>query len=182
MSEIKTIESISSEDLRAKAKALGIKFTKNTSDDTLISKIEEIENSATVVQAKNIKNSRNTLMALKRVQVQPLNPLELSLPAKFITVANRFVTVKKAVQFNTPIFLEQCVIDVLKELTYLHIEDNVTPRGGKSPNTRPKHELRKAYNIVEMHTPTESEWKNDPEWKAMRADKALRDASNKEGA
>ena len=44
------------------------------------------------------------------------------------------------------------------------------------------NELRKAYNIVEMHTPTEAEWKNDPEWKAMRADKALRDASNKEGA
>lgn len=182
MSEIKTIESISSEDLRAKAKALGIKFTKNTSDDTLIAKIEEIENSSKAIQSKTIRTSRNTLMALKRIQVQPLNPLELSLPAKFITVANRFVTVRKAVQFNTPIFLEQCVIEVLKELKYLHIEDNVTPRGGKSPNTRPKHELRNAYNIVELHTPTESEWKNDAEWKAMRADKALRDASNKEGA
>ena len=182
MSETQTIESISSEDLRAKAKALGIKFTKNTSDDTLIAKIEEIENSSKVVQSKTIRTSRNTLMALKRVQVQPLNPLELSLPAKFITVANRFVTVKKAVQFNTPIFLEQCVIDVLRELKYLHIEDNVTPRGGKSPNTRPKHELRNAYNIVEMHTPTESEWKNDEEWKAMRADKASRNASIKEGA
>lgn len=182
MSETQTIESISSEDLRAKAKALGIKFTKNTSDDTLIAKIEEIENSSKVVQSKTIRTSRNTLMALKRVQVQPLNPLELSLPAKFITVANRFVTVKKAVQFNTPIFLEQCVIDVLNELTYLYIEDNVTPRGGKTPTTRPKHELKKAYNIVEMHTPTEAEWKNDPEWKAMRSDKALRDASNKEGA
>lgn len=182
MSETKTIESISTEDLRAKAKNLGIKFTKNTSDDTLIAKIEEIENSSKAVQSKAIRTSRNTLMALKRVQVQPLNPLELSLPAKFITVANRFVTVRKAVQFNTPIFLEQCVIDVLRELKYLHIEDNVTPRGGKSPNTRPKHELRNAYNIVEMHTPTESEWKNDEEWKAMRADKASRNAAIKEGA
>lgn len=182
MSEIKTIESISSEDLRTKAKALGIKFTKNTSDDTLIAKIEEIENSSKVVQSRNVQNSRNTLMALKRVQVQPLNPLELSIPAKFITVANRFITVRKAVQFNTPIFLEQCVIDVLKEMKYLHIEDNVTPRGGKSPSTRPKHELKNAYNIVEMHTPTEEEWKNDIEWQAMRSDKALRDSSNKEGA
>ena len=65
MSETQTIESISSEELRAKAKALGIKFTKNTSDDTLISKIEEIENSATVVQAKNIKNSRKAKMRVK---------------------------------------------------------------------------------------------------------------------
>lgn len=182
MSEIKTIESISTEDLRAKAKALGIKFTKNTSDDTLITKIEEIENSSKAVESKTIRTSRNTLMALKRVQVQPLNPLELSLPAKFITVANRFVTVRKAVQFNTPIFLEQCVIDVLDELQYLHIEDNVTPRGGKSPDTRPKRELRKAYNIVIMHTPTEEEWKNNVEWKAMREQKALTNASNKEGA
>lgn len=180
MSETKPIESISSEELRAKAKALGIKFTKNTSDDTLISKIEEIENSATVVQAKNIKNSRNTLMALKRVTVQPLNPIESrsDITGKFITVANRFVNVKKAVQFNTPIFLEQCVIDVLEELEFLHIEDNVTPRAGKMPNARPKHEMRKAYNIIYHHTPTEEEWKNDPEWKAMRDNKALSDRAN----
>lgn len=182
MSEIKTIESISSEDLRTKAKNLGIKFTKNTSDDTLIAKIEEIENSSKAVQSRNVQNSRNTLMALKLVEVQPCNPLELTLPAKFITVANRFVTVKKAVQFNTPIFLEQCVIDVLKDLKYLHIEDNVTARGGKTPTARPKHSLKNAYNIIEKHTPTESEWKNDEQWKAMRRDKALRDASNKEGA
>ena len=65
MSETQTIESISSEDLRAKAKTLGIKFTKNTSDDTLIAKIEEIENSSKVVQSKTIRTSRNTLMALK---------------------------------------------------------------------------------------------------------------------
>lgn len=34
---------LTTEDLRKKASELGIKFTKNTSDDTLISKVETAE-------------------------------------------------------------------------------------------------------------------------------------------
>ena len=181
MSEIKTIESISSEDLRTKAKSLGIKFTKNTSDDTLIGKIEEIENSANTIHNNNVKNSKKDLMALKLVTINPSNPLEQRLPGKFITLSNRFISITKAVQFRKPIFLEQCIIDVLKEAKYLEIEDN-TRSPGKNPTARPQTRLVEAYNIVEHHTPTKEEWENDAKWKAMREQKALRDAANKEGA
>lgn len=183
MSDIKNnVETVSSAELRVKAKALGIKFTKNTSDDTLISKIEAIENNAITKQAKGISESRNR-MALRRVIITPRNPLEHDLPAKFITIANRYITVRKAVQFGTEIFLEQCVIDSLKEAKYLHIYDNTrSTSSSKMPDQKPKTELRPAYGIEYLHTPTEQEWKNDTEWKAMREKKALTNAANKEGA
>lgn len=173
-----TIESISSADLRAKAKKLGIKFTKNTPDDTLIAKIEEIEGSSQRVQSRNVSTAKE-LLALKLVIVNPLNPLELNLPAKFITVANRYITVKKAVQFRKEIFLEQCVIDVLKEMQYLDVQSNCDKSGTKTP--KPSTQLLPAYAITELHTPTEEEWKTDKKWKTMREVKARNDAAILEG-
>ena len=167
-----TIESISSADLRAKAKKLGIKFTKNTPDDTLIAKIEEIEGSSQRVQSRNVSTAKE-LLALKLVIVNPLNPLELNLPAKFITVANRYITVKKAVQFRKEIFLEQCVIDVLKEMQYLDVQSNCDKSGTKTP--KPSTQLLPAYAT------TEEEWKTDKKWKTMREVKARNDAAILEG-
>ena len=171
-----TVESISSEDLRAKAKRLGIAFTKNTTDDVLIAKIEGIENSTGRVQSKNTQVSRQSLMALKHVKITPLNPTEFNTKAKFFTLANRYISVTKAVTFNEPIFLEQCIIDLIKEMKFLNIQSNTNSRG-KAGSERPRTELKPAYAISELHTPTEEEWKNGAEWKAMREDKKMRDAA-----
>lgn len=171
-----TVESISSEDLRTKAKRLGIKFTKNTTDDVLIAKIEGIENSTGRVQSKNTQVSRQSLMALKHVKITPLNPTEFNIKAKFFTLANRYISVTKAVTFNEPIFLEQCIIDLIKEMKFLNIQSNTNSRG-KAGSERPRTELKPAYAVSELHTPTEEEWKNGAEWKAMREDKRMRDAA-----
>ena len=171
-----TVESISSEDLRAKAKRLGIAFTKNTTDDTLIAKIEGIENSTGRVQSKNTQVSRQSLMALKHVKVTPLNPTEFNVKAKFFTLANRYVSVTKAVVFNEPIFLEQCIINLINDMKFLSIHTNVNEKG-KPGSEKPRTELKSAYAISYLHTPTEDEWNNGAEWKAMREDKKMRDAA-----
>ena len=160
----------------AEAKRLGIKFTKNTTDDVLIAKIEGIENSTGRVQSKNTQVSRQSLMALKHVKITPLNPTEFNIKAKFFTLANRYISVTKAVTFNEPIFLEQCIIDLIKDMKFLNIQSNTNSRG-KAGSERPRTELKPAYAISELHTPTEEEWKNGAEWKAMREDKKMRDAA-----
>lgn len=169
------LESITSEELRIKAKRYGIKFTKNTSDDTLLAKVETFEkklNSSATTQA------RNNVRALKHVRVSPLNPLELSLPGKFFTLCNREIKMTKAVQFGKPIFLEQGMIDLLKSLKYVHVNSNVDTSGnGKPTSPKPTTEYRDAYSIEELHTPTEEEWKTDPKWKEMRRVKELVNAS-----
>ena len=171
-----TVESITSDELRTKAKDLGIKFTKNTDDDTLIAKIEAIETSASRVQSRNVQNSRQQLTALKHVKVTPLNPVEFNQKAKYVSLVNRFVSIRKAVLFNEPIFLEQCIIDSLKSKKFINVITNVNGKG-KQGSERPRTELKPAYGITELHTPTEEEWNNGAEWKAMREDKKMRDAA-----
>lgn len=166
---------ITTEELRAKAKKLGIRFTKNTSDDVLLEKIEKAEQDTRRIINKETTSSKKTSMALQRVQVSPLNPLELNLPCKYVAFANRYVTVSKAVQFNTPIFLEECIIAMLKEQKYLYVKDN-TEKHSLQP--APEHVYKDAYAITYLGTPTESEWKNDPQWKKMRSDKKLNDIAN----
>lgn len=175
MATTKDSVELTTEDLRAKAKELGIKFTKNTSDDVLIEKIEKIENDAKRVANETTTFSKAYATRLQHVQISPLNPMELNQPAKFVSVANRFVTIRRAVQFNTPIFIEQCIVDALKEQKYFNLKSNTEKH---SLGTEPEKVWAPAYNVVDLGTPTEEEWKNDPQWKKMRADKKLSDLAN----
>ena len=166
---------MTTEELRAKAKSLGIRFTKNTSDDVLLDKIEAAEKDPRRVINNETSESRKVSKALRRVEVAPLNPMEQNLPAKYISFANRYVTVSKAVQFNTPIFLEKCIIEMLKEQKFLYVKDNTEKH---SLQKSPEKVYKPAYQITELGTPTEEEWKNDPQWKKMRTDKQLANLAN----
>lgn len=164
---------LTTEQLRTRAKELGIKFTKNTSDDTLIDKIEKAE--AERAPSVNITASKTSAKALKRVKIIPNNPLERDLPCKLFCVCNRVITLKKVVQFDTPIFLENGVIECIKEQKYVHVKDNTE---GDNLTGKPEPVFKDAYTVLELHTPTEEEWNKDTEWVAMKNDKKLKDAAH----
>lgn len=161
---------LTSEELRAKATELGIKFTKNTSDDTLIAKIDTVE--AETRRAREGSISRKEGRALKRVRIMPLNPLEAKLPAKWFILANSLYTLKKAVLFNKDIFLEKAMINHIKQLKFLQIESNADTADTKHPT--PNKSISPAYSVVELPdlTPAQLE--------ALKKDKAMRDAAIKD--
>lgn len=158
---------LTSEELRAKATELGIKFTKNTSDDTLINKIDAVE--AETKRAREGNISRKEGRALKRVRIMPLNPLEAKLPAKWFILANSLYTLKKAVSFNKDIFLEKAMINHIKQLQFLQLESNADTK-----HTTPNKSITPAYSVVELPdlTPAQLE--------ALKKDKAMRDAAIKD--
>lgn len=158
---------LTSEELRAKATELGIKFTKNTSDDTLINKIDAVE--AETKRAREGNISRKEGRALKRVRIMPLNPLEAKLPAKWFILANSLYTLKKAVSFNKDIFLEKAMINHIKQLQFLQFESNADTK-----HTTPNKSITPAYSVVELPdlTPAQLE--------ALKKDKAMRDAAIKD--
>lgn len=158
---------LTSEELRAKATELGIKFTKNTSDDTLINKIDAVE--AETKRAREGNISRKEGRALKRVRIMPLNPLEAKLPAKWFILANSLYTLKKAVSFNKDIFLEKAMINHIKQLQFLQLESNADTK-----HTTPNKFITPAYSVVELPdlTPAQLE--------ALKKDKAMRDAAIKD--
>lgn len=164
---------LTTEDLRKKASELGIKFTKNTSDDTLLSKIETAEKAVAPSRAVNV--GRSNAKALKRVKIIPLNPNEQHIPGKFFTFANSYITFKKSVMFKTEIFLEKVMIDHIKGLKYSHIEGNI--KDGLNANNNksaPKKSLLPAYNVVDLPDLTKEQFE------ALKRDKATRDATIKE--
>ena len=169
---------ISTEELKTKAKQLGIKYTKNTTDDTLLNKIEAAEQKKASDVNRHVVDSKHECMALRHVQVSPLNPMEQKLPAKYVCFQNRYVKIAKAVSFNTPIFLEKCIIDVLNATQYQVIQDNTQLGGGQTIKQKPDTFWAPAYQVTELGTPTEEEWKNDPKWQEMRRTKALKDSAN----
>lgn len=158
---------LTSEELRTKATELGIKFTKNTSDDTLIAKIDAVE--AETKRAREGNISRKEGRALKRVRIMPLNPLEAKLPAKWFILANSLYTLKKAVSFNKDIFLEKAMINHIKQLQFLQLESNADTK-----HTTPNKSITPAYSVVELPdlTPAQLE--------ALKKDKAMRDAAIKD--
>lgn len=158
---------LTSEELRAKATELGIKFTKNTSDDTLINKIDAVE--AETKRAREGNISRKEGRALKRVRIMPLNLLEAKLPAKWFILANSLYTLKKAVSFNKDIFLEKAMINHIKQLQFLQLESNADTK-----HTTPNKSITPAYSVVELPdlTPAQLE--------ALKKDKAMRDAAIKD--
>jgi hypothetical protein len=64
---------------------------------------------------------------------------------------------------------------MLKEQKYLYVKDNTEKQ---SIQPAREHVYKDAYAITYLVTPTESEWKNDPQWKKMRSDKKLNDIAN----
>lgn len=161
------MSALTSEELRTKATELGIKFTKNTSDDTLIAKIDAVE--AETKRAREGNISRKEGRALKRVRIMPLNPLEAKLPAKWFILANSLYTLKKAVSFNKDIFLEKAMINHIKQLQFLQLESNADTK-----HTTPNKSITPAYSVVELPdlTPAQLE--------ALKKDKAMRDAAIKD--
>lgn len=161
------MSALTSEELRIKATELGIKFTKNTSDDTLIAKIDAVE--AETKRAREGNISRKEGRALKRVRIMPLNPLEAKLPAKWFILANSLYTLKKAVSFNKDIFLEKAMINHIKQLQFLQLESNADTK-----HTTPNKSITPAYSVVELPdlTPAQLE--------ALKKDKAMRDAAIKD--
>lgn len=161
------MSALTSEELRTKATELGIKFTKNTSDDTLINKIDAVE--AETKRAREGNISRKEGRALKRVRIMPLNPLEAKLPAKWFILVNSLYTLKKAVSFNKDIFLEKAMINHIKQLQFLQLESNADTK-----HTTPNKSITPAYSVVELPdlTPAQLE--------ALKKDKAMRDAAIKD--
>ena len=156
---------MTTEMLRAKADELGIRYTSKTSDDILLAKIEGAE--AKKVKKDNTKIDMGELMKLKRVIIKPLNPNELHQSAKYFCIMNRYMTVRKAVLFDKPIFLEQVMIDHIKSINYVQVPSNLN---NKQPETETK--LTPAYSVTDLPDLTKDELDK------LKKDKALRDAAN----
>ena len=161
MATTKDSGEISTEELRAKAKELHIRFTKSTSDDVLLEKIEEAEKLLAPKIKKQFTNKNR--MALVHVQVNSLDPYIQKQPHVFRQISNEVVSLKKAIALNKPIFLEQCMIDLLKSEKFMTLESNTQPADK---------------NITYLDQPTEKDWKEDEKWKHMRKVKSLNDSAN----
>lgn len=156
---------LTTDELKAKADKLGIKYTSKTSDDVLLAKIEAAEAKQKTKDNQTIDTAN--LMKLKRVIIKPLNPNELHQSAKYFCVMNRYMTVRKAVLFDKPIFLEQVMIDHIKSQTYVQVPSNMN-------NNQPETDTRivAAYSVTDLPDLTKEEFEN------LKKDKALRDAAN----
>jgi hypothetical protein len=159
---------MTTEMLRAKADELGVRYTAKTSDDVLLAKIEEAEKKQ--VKKDNAKIDTAELMKLKRVTIKPLNPNELHQKTKYFCVMNRYLTLRKAILFDKPIFLEQIMIDHIKGLNYVQVPSNLD-------NTQPTTETKivPAYSVIDLPDLTKEELNQ------LKKDKALRDAANSSG-
>ena len=159
---------MTTEMLRAKADELGVRYTAKTSDDVLLAKIEEAEKKQ--VKKDNAKIDTAELLKLKRVTIKPLNPNELHQKTKYFCVMNRYLTLRKAILFDKPIFLEQIMIDHIKGLNYVQVPSNLD-------NTQPTTETKivPAYSVIDLPDLTKEELDK------LKKDKALRDAANSSG-
>lgn len=165
MAELKT------EELRKKADDLGIKYTSKTSDDTLLSKIEAVEKKREPLTGA--KDAFKSLRALKRVKVISLCPEDRNINCKYVQFMNSYITIKKAVALDTPIFLEQGVISYLKEQKYTYRPD--TKKDGKvSKSEAVEPSLLPRYQIIELPDLTKEELD------ALKKDKSMRDATIKD--
>lgn len=164
---------ISTEQLRARAKELGIKFTKNTSDDILLEKIEAIEKATKVVEDK--QNSYKESMALQHVQITTLDPYIQKLPYIFRQISNAKISLRKAIYLNKPMFLEKCMCDLLTAEKFMQLEDNTNLMAGGRIQAVPKQTYVNRFQIHYLDQPSETEWKNDEKWKSMRKNKTTND-------
>ena len=160
---------ITTEELRSKATSLGIKFTATTADDILLNKIEAYEKAHKA--GISTTKAKDSLKVLKRVQIAPLNPNELHLESKFFMLSNTYATLKKVVLFNTPIFLEQVMIEHIKGLEYLQLSSNADKKE-KSPT--PAKAIRPAYTVTMLSDITPEELK------AMKEDKKTKNMTIKD--
>jgi hypothetical protein len=174
MATTKDSGEISTEELRAKAKELHIRFTKSTSDDVLLEKIEEAEKLLAPKIKKQFTNKNR--MALVHVQVNSLDPYIQKQPHVFRQISNEVVSLKKAIALNKPIFLEQCMIDLLKSEKFMTLESNTQP--ADKIIREPKQIWTNRFNITYLDQPTEKDWKEDEKWKHMRKVKSLNDSAN----
>ena len=90
MATTKDSGEITTEELRAKAKELHIRFTKSTSDDVLLEKIEEAEKLLAPKIKKQFTNKNR--MALVHVQVNSLDPYIQKQPHVFRQISNEVVS------------------------------------------------------------------------------------------
>ena len=80
-------------------------------------------------------------------------------------LSNTYTTLKKVVLFNTPIFLEQVMIEHIKGLEYLQLSSNADK---KEKNPIPTKSIRPAYTVTMLSDITPEELKSMKEDKKTK--------------
>lgn len=164
------------EELRKEADDLGIRYSKNTSEDTLEKKIEQAKKDLETNKKREAEEAKRTIgeefkkefMALKHVKIHSLVPDERKIKSKYVMFYNPYLTLKKLVQFDTPFYLESGIVDMLEAAQHLELDSNVES-SGRIKDDRPTTRLVKSYHIEILPMPTQKEFDK------MKADKKLRD-------
>lgn len=165
---------VSLNELKKQADDLGITYSPNIGEATLLEKIQKAKIAKGIIDARaKAKDEKKELTKLLHVQITNLNDKESDVPAKFFEIGNREMHLRKAIQFDTPIFLEKWVVDYLKNQKFVKMPDTANAaRRGKPVSNEPR--LLPAYSIeyLEDITPEKLE--------EMKKDKQMRDATIKE--
>jgi hypothetical protein len=84
--------------------------------------------------------------SLKKVKVVNLDVNEAKIKSGYVCAGNQDFEVARVIPFNTPIGLQQCLIDKLKQDKMMVFVDEIDPRTGKETGNQ-THELINKYAI-----------------------------------
>ena len=153
-------------ELKKEANDLGIRYPASIDATALLQKIEDFKK-LNIGSVKDAIKCRKELEALYRVIITPNNPNMTSLPSSYFSFSNQYVTRRKAILFGTPIFVEKCILNLIKDQKYVKpVQTN--------KKERPVPKLLPAFNIEYLPMPTEAELAE------MKANKARKDDALRE--
>ena len=92
---------VSLNELKKQADDLGITYSPNIGEATLLEKIQKAKIAKGIIDARaKAKDEKKELTKLLHVQITNLNDKESDIPAKFFEIGNREMHLRKAIQFD----------------------------------------------------------------------------------
>lgn len=160
------------EQLKAKAKQIGLVHGANIGEETLSKKIEEFMSSGTNPLVENAPDAPSSVKSdaelraearkkankLHRVNVIPMGPLAQQLEGEIYAAGNSYIgTIKKFIPYNTEngFHVPEIILDVIRERKYIH-HYTVKDAQGNEVN---KHKMLPAFNIVTLEPLTDAQLK-----------------------
>ena len=162
-------EQIMLDDLKNRAKQLGVKFHPSIGVDKLREKIQEAlasNNSDTQAQSPTLRKTvdnpgraakKANALKLVRVRISCFDPLKKAHQGDWFITGNSLIgTVKRFVPFNVDWHVPQIILNMIQEKEFLSISTSKDDKGFEIINKR----LIKTYNVAILDPLTEQEIKD----------------------
>ena len=136
--------------LKEQATLLGITYSPNIGIETLQKRIDAAlgkePNQSTedkiVIKGGSLRDKKQDQLKLVHIKLTSLDPNDRDLRSEMFTIVNSVVgRLSRVIPFNKPWYVEQCLIDSIKESKYVYIEQD--PKFMEPPKTS----LLPKYNI-----------------------------------